>query len=114
METVFHSELCLYLASKWVTSKIIHEDTSGFQSVGVIITTYHFQCAPKNTAEDVGVPQLVLRPSIIWELDEIRQRIFFEDEGKLLVITCPIGDSRRDVQEDLEPYLSDHQLGTGR
>lgn len=76
------------------------------------MVTYHFQCTPKNTAEDIGVPQFVLRPSIVWELDEVRQGVFFEDEGKLLVITCPVCNSRRDVQEDFETNLLVYQLST--
>lgn len=78
------------------------------------MVTYHFQCTPENTAEDIRVPQFVLRPSIIWQLDKVCQRVLFKDERKLLVITCPVGDSGRDVQEDLKTYLPGYQLGSSR
>jgi hypothetical protein len=68
---------------------------------------YHFQGASENTAQNVRVPELVLCSPIVRELDKVSQRVVFEDEGELLVVTCPVGDGGRDVEEDLEPDLGE-------
>jgi hypothetical protein len=66
---------------------------------------HHLQRTPQDPAEDIRVPQLILRPPNIRQLNEVRQRVLFEDQGELLAITRPIRNRRRDVQEDFESNL---------
>lgn len=67
--------------------------------------THHLERPSQHTAEDIGEPEFILRPPIIRQLHEIRQRIIFKHQRELIVVACPIGNGRRDIQEDLEPNL---------
>ena len=67
--------------------------------------SYHLQCTPQNSTENIGKPQLILSPSVIGQLNEIRQRVLFKYERELVVVTRPVGDRGRDVEEDPEPNL---------
>jgi len=66
---------------------------------------HHFQSAAQDPTEYIRIPQLVLCPAIIWELDKVRERVLVEDQRELLIIARPIRDRRRDIEEDLEPNL---------
>ena len=69
------------------------------------MSSYHFQCAPQNSAEDIGEPQLILCPSVIRQFNEIRQGVFVKYEGELVIIARPIGYGGSDVEEDPESNL---------
>lgn len=65
----------------------------------------HLQGAAQNAAQNVGIPQLVLCPSIVGKLDKIGQRVFFEDKRKLPSVAGPVRNGRGYVEEDLEANL---------
>lgn len=57
----------------------------------------HLQRASQHAAQDVGVPELVLRPAIVWKLHKIGKGVVIEHQGELVVVARPICDLRRDV-----------------
>lgn len=67
---------------------------------------HHFQRSAQHTAEDVGVPQLVLRAPIIGQLHEVCQWVLVKYQRELFVICRPVGDLGRNVQENLEANLA--------
>lgn len=58
---------------------------------------HHLQGAAKDPAVYVGEPQLVLRPSVVWQLDKVRQGVLVKDERELLAVVRPVGDLGGDV-----------------
>lgn len=72
--------------------------------------TYHLQRSAYHTAQDIAIPQLILRPPIIRQLHKLRQRILLKHQGKRLRLpfhTLPVRHRRRHIQEDLEPNFTD-------
>ena len=65
----------------------------------------HLQRAPQNTTQDVGVPQLVLCSTIVWQFHKIGEWVLVEHERELVVVACPVRHLGRDIEEDLEPDL---------
>lgn len=66
---------------------------------------HHLQRTPQHPAENIRIPQLILRAPVIGQLHEVRQRILVEDEGELLVVRRPVGDGGGYVEEDFETDL---------
>lgn len=66
---------------------------------------HHFKSTPQDPTEDIRVPQLILCPAIVRELDKVCQGVLVKDERELLVIARPVRDRRCDVEEDLESNL---------
>lgn len=66
---------------------------------------HHLQRAPQHTAEDVGVPELVLRAPIVGQLDKVGEGVLLKDQRELLAIARPICYGGCDVEEDLEADL---------
>lgn len=71
----------------------------------------HLQGATKDPTVDVGEPQLVLRPPVVRQLDEVRQGVLVKDKRELLAVVRPVGDLGGDVQEYLEPDLAQSVSG---
>lgn len=67
--------------------------------------TYHFQRTPQHTDKYVREPQLVLCPTVVWQLHKVGQRVLLKNERELLVVARPVRDRRRDVQKYLEADL---------
>lgn len=65
----------------------------------------HFQGPSQYAAKDIGVPELILRPSVIGKLHEVSQGIFVKDQRKLLVVVGPVGYLGSNIQKDLESNL---------
>jgi hypothetical protein len=76
---------------------------------------YHFQRSTKNSAQNVGVPQLILRPSIVRQLHEIGKRILVKQQAERLpsAITSSHTFSNpphrwRHIQEYLKSHFTYH------
>lgn len=66
---------------------------------------HHLQRTPQHAAEDVGVPELVLRAAVVGQLDKVGEGVLLEDQRELLAVACPVGYGGCDVEEDLEADL---------
>lgn len=66
---------------------------------------HHLQRAPQHAAEDVAVPELVLRAAVVGQLDKVGEGVLLEDQRELLAVARPVRYRRRYVEEDLEADL---------
>lgn len=66
---------------------------------------HHLQRTPQHAAEDVGVPELVLRAAVVGQLDKVGEGVLLEDERELLAVARPVRYGGCDVEEDLEADL---------
>lgn len=66
---------------------------------------HHFQCTPQHAAEDVRIPELVLRAAVVGQLDKVGEGVLLEDQRELLAVARPICYGRGYVEEDLEADL---------
>lgn len=66
---------------------------------------HHLQRAPQHTAEDVAVPELVLRAAVVGQLDKVGEGVLLEDQRELLAVARPVRYGGRYVEEDLEADL---------
>lgn len=73
---------------------------------------HHLQRAPQHAAEDVAVPELVLRAAVVGQLDKVGEGVLLEDQRKLLAVARPVGYGGCDVEEDLEADLEATSLLT--
>lgn len=66
---------------------------------------HHLQRAPQHAAEDVGVPELVLRAAVVGQLDKVGEGVLLKDQRELLAVARPVCYGGCDVEEDLEADL---------
>lgn len=66
---------------------------------------HHLQRTPQHAAEDVGVPELILRAAVVGQLDKVGERVLLEDQRELLAVARPVRYGGCDVEEDLEADL---------
>lgn len=71
----------------------------------VCVEAYHLKSPSQHANQNIGEPQLILRPSIIRQLHEIGQRVLIKHQRELLVIAGPVRNRRCDVQEHFEADL---------
>lgn len=69
--------------------------------------TYHFQRPSDDPTEDITKPQLLLRPPIIRQLHEIRQRILLKHQIEAPPLFVPTLHPGTNIHEDLEPHPCD-------
>lgn len=73
--------------------------------VGFNLHLHHLKGASQDTAINIRIPELVLRPSIIWKLHEIGKGVLVKDKRELIAVTSPIRDLRGDIEEHFEADL---------
>lgn len=66
---------------------------------------HHLQRASQHAAEDIRIPQLVLRPGVVRQLDKVGQRVLIKHQRELLAVARPVGNGGCDIEEDLEADL---------
>lgn len=68
-------------------------------------STNHLQSSPYNSTQNIRVPKLVLRPSIIRQFNEVCQGVLLEYQRKLFAVARPIRDRGCNVEKYLESNL---------
>lgn len=65
----------------------------------------HLEGSAQDTAQNIGIPHLVLGPAVVRQLDKVGKRQLIENKRELLAVAGPIGDGGSGVEKDLETDL---------
>lgn len=66
---------------------------------------YHLKRATEHTAENIGIPELILGSAVVGQFDKVGEGILIEDQRELLAVARPVCYGGGDVEEDFEADL---------